>query len=441
MEREIMKNLLFWKNKENRKPLILTGVRQCGKTYILKKFGEKHFKNCIYINLERDPQISDIFNYNFNVKRIIQDISNLCLIPEFDINTTLLIIDEIQFNPKAITSLKYFYEDLPQLAVIGAGSLLGVSIREEGASFPVGKVERLQMYPMNFKEFLFVIDNGTTINRINENKLDEPLPNYLLDKLNTEYTNYLFVGGMPEVVKSWINNKNLVEVNKIQDDIISGYENDFSRHCPKNELSNIKLIWHSIPEQLAKENNKFVFSRVKKSARAKDLEKSITWLIDAGLIHVVSKIKSPQIPLSFSNDSSAYKVYLSDVGLLTRIANFTLRSLMEKDEATGGFRGSLSENYINNELVSQGYKTYFWRSDNSAELDFLIENDNKIIPIEVKANMNTKAKSYDVFVKKYKPEIGFKFSLLNIGVNEKNDNTSYSLPLALAYEIGKYIAK
>ncbi len=186
-----MNELLLWKNKENRKPLILTGVRQCGKTYILKKFGEKYFENCVYINLERDPQISDVFNYNFNVKRIIQDISDICLIPEFDISKTLLIIDEIQFNPKAITALKYFYEDLPQLAVVGAGSLLDVSIREEGASFPVGKVERMQMYPMSFKEFLFAIDNGVTINSIRNNKFCNPLPNYLLDKLNIEYTNYL----------------------------------------------------------------------------------------------------------------------------------------------------------------------------------------------------------------------------------------------------------
>lgn len=191
MEREIMNELLLWKNKENRKPLILTGVRQCGKTYILKKFGEKYFENCVYINLERDPQISDVFNYNFNVKRIIQDISDIFLIPEFDISKTLLIIDEIQFNPKAITALKYFYEDLPQLAVVGAGSLLDVSIREEGPSFPVGKVERMQMYPMSFKEFLFAIDNGVTINSIRNNKFCNLLPNYLLDKLNIEYTNYL----------------------------------------------------------------------------------------------------------------------------------------------------------------------------------------------------------------------------------------------------------
>lgn len=191
MKREIMNELLLWKNKENRKPLILTGVRQCGKTYILKKFGEKYFENCVYINLERDPQISDVFNYNFNVKRIIQDISDICLIPKFDISKTLLIIDEIQFNPKAITALKYFYEDLPQLAVVGAGSLLDVSIREEGASFPVGKVERMQMYPMSFKEFLFAIDNGVTINSIRNNKFCNLLPNYLLDKLNIEYTNYL----------------------------------------------------------------------------------------------------------------------------------------------------------------------------------------------------------------------------------------------------------
>lgn len=439
MKREIMKELINWKNKSNRKPLILTGVRQCGKTYILKKFGQEQFENCVYINLERDVQISDIFSYNYDVKRILQDISNVYLIPKIDPNKTLLIIDEIQINPKAITALKYFYEDIPNLAVVAAGSLLGISIRQEGTSYPIGKVERLEMYPMNFKEFLIASDDGKLIDSINRYVIIEKLPDYILDKLNIEYMNYLLVGGMPEVCKTWFETKNLLEVNKIQDNIINGYENDFSRHSPKKELANIQLIWRSIPEQLARDNNKFVFSRVKKSARAKDLEQSITWLIDAGLIHIVTKNETPQIPLSFYNNSSYYKIYLSDVGLLSRIANFNMRSLFEKSELTGAFRGSLTENYINNELISQGYRTYFWRSDNSAELDFLIEDNGRVIPIEVKANINTKAKSYDLFVKRYKNEIGFKFSLNNIGENMVEKTKTYSLPLALAYRLKKYL--
>lgn len=439
MKREIMKELISWRNKENRKPLLLTGVRQCGKTYILKKFAKESFDNSIYINLEREPQIADVFNYDYDTKRILEDISNLRLLPKIIPGKSLLVIDEIQFNPKAITALKYFQEDMPELAIVGAGSLLGVSIREEGASFPVGKVDRLKMYPMSFKEFLLESGSGRIAKSIDGYDKTKPLPDYILEKLNSEYMDYLLVGGMPEAVKIWFENRNLAEVNEVQDNIILGYENDFSRHSPRNELTNIGLIWRSIPEQLAQDNNKFVFSRVRKSARAKDLEKSIGWLIDAGLIHVVTKVENPQVPLSFYRDSSFYKIYLSDVGLLSRMANFTLKSLLEKDESTGGFRGSLAENFINNELVSLGYDRYFWRSDNSAELDFLIEDDARVVPIEVKANVNTKAKSYMVFVNRYKNEVGFKFSLNNIGENLVGNTKTYSLPLALAYRMKEYL--
>lgn len=263
MKREIMQDLISWKNKRNRKPLLLTGVRQCGKTYILRKFGEEHFDNYVYLNLERDPQIAAVFNYDYDTKRILQDISNLSLLPEIIPNKTLLIIDEIQFNPKAITALKYFAEDMPELCIVGAGSLLGVSLREEGASFPVGKVDRLEMYPMSFKEFLLESKSRRIVNSIENFDITKLLPDYILDNLNREYTNYLLVGGMPEAVKVWFENHNLAEVNEIQDNIIAGYENDFSKHSPKNELTNIELIWRSIPEQLAEDNNKFVFSRVK----------------------------------------------------------------------------------------------------------------------------------------------------------------------------------
>ncbi len=439
MKREIMQDLISWKNKRNRKPLLLTGVRQCGKTYILRKFGEEHFDNYVYLNLERDPQIAAVFNYDYDTKRILQDISNLNLLPEIIPNKTLLIIDEIQFNPKAITALKYFAEDMPELCIVGAGSLLGVSLREEGASFPVGKVDRLEMYPMSFKEFLLESKSRRIVNSIENFDITKLLPDYILDNLNREYTNYLLVGGMPEAVKVWFENHNLAEVNEIQDNIIAGYENDFSKHSPKNELTNIELIWRSIPEQLAEDNNKFVFSRVKKTARAKDLEKSIGWLIDAGLIRVVTKVDNPQVPLSFYSNSSFYKIYLCDVGLLSRMAGFTLKSLLEKDESTGGFRGSLSENFINNELVSLGYVTYFWRSKNSAEVDFLIEDDGRVIPIEVKANVNTKAKSYNEFIKRYKTKIGFRFSLKNSGENKVGVTKTYSLPLSLVFRLKDYL--
>ncbi len=220
MKREIMKELISWRNKKNRKPLLLTGVRQCGKTYILNKFAEESFDNSIYINLEREPQIADVFNYDYDTKRILEDISNLRLLPKIIPGKSLLVIDEIQFNPKAITALKYFQEDMPELAIVGAGSLLGVSIREEGASFPVGKVDRLKMYPLSFKEFLLESGSGRIAKSIDGYDKTKSLPDYILKKLNSEYTDYLLVGGMPEAVKIWFENRNLAEVNEVQDNII-----------------------------------------------------------------------------------------------------------------------------------------------------------------------------------------------------------------------------
>lgn len=438
MKRYILDELLRWKEKKNRKPLILTGLRQCGKTYILDKFARLYYEDFAYINLERNPDIGLLFERNFDTKRIINELSNLYLKKPIIPGKTLLIIDEIQIQPKALTSFKYFQEDMPDLHIIGAGSLLGVSIRQNQESFPIGKVDRMTMYPMSFKEFLWAKDPMVE-ETLSSYPLEDPLPDYIFDRLEKLFTDYLIVGGMPESVKAWVQEEDIRSVNEVQDNILFGYENDFSKHSPLEELTNIQLIWRSIPQQLAKDNNKFVFSHVKKSARAKDLEKSIGWLVDAGLIHVLSKVENAEIPLRANMSPSFYKLYIADTGLLCRSANFTMRSLLEKKPSSGGFRGSLTENFVLNELLAHGYSPYFWRSGNTAELDFLIEENGYVIPIEAKANINTQAKSYLNFVKKYKSPLGFKFSLKNIGVNMVGPSKTYSLPLFMVDRIGSYL--
>ena len=437
MKRMILAELASWRDKSDRKPLLLTGVRQCGKTYILQKFGREYFDDVAYVNLERNPEIGRVFEQNFDPQRIIDELGNLFLGRPILPGKTLLILDEIQTQPVAISALKYFCEDIPELAVIGAGSLLGVSLRREEASFPVGKVDRLQMYPMNFCEFMWASGYENYQDMLRKHPLEERVPDYVMSKMERLFYEYLVVGGMPEAVAVWVRSKDLAQVADIQDNILFGYENDFAKYAPVSEYTNIRAIWRSVPEQLARENNKFVFSRVKKSARAKDLEQSIGWLVDAGLIHLVNKVENAQIPLSVHADSSYYKVYFCDTGLLCRKANFSLRSILERSPSTGGFRGSLTENYLLNELLALDYAPYFWRSGNTAELDFLIEEAGSVIPIEAKTHLNTQAKSYRTFIRQFRPRIGYKFSLSNCGVSTDGETTTYSVPLFMIWRMGE----
>jgi len=303
----------------------------------------------------------------------------------------------------------------------------------------VGKVDRLQMYPMSFIEFLEAGGKDNWLQSLASRPLDEPLANYIYDPLEKMYQQYLIVGGMPEVVKTWWKTQDLAQVSEIQDQILYGYENDFAKYAPPRERFNIETIWHSIPQQLAKDNNKFVFSHVKKSARAKDLEASLHWLNDAGLIHILKKVEQAQIPLSAFADSSYYKVYMSDTGLLARRANFTYASLIKAEDRSGNFPGSLTENYVLNELINQNRTPFYWRSGNTAELDFIVEDKGRVIPIEAKTRLNTQAKSYKVFVRRYPTEIGFKYSLKNIGVNHVLQTKTYSLPLFVIYRLEEYL--
>lgn len=437
MQRDFIQNLIEWKDSKRRKPLVLTGVRQCGKTYLLKEFGSEYFDNFCYINFESAGKYSAIFEYDYDVKRILREIElaeNVKIIA----GKTLLIFDEIQECPKAITSLKYFCENLQELHLVCAGSLLGVAIKKENISFPVGKVNRMQLYPMSFKEYLQAVGEGKYIELFNDWNINREIPELYTVPLERHLKNYYIVGGMPEAVKEFAESGDYAEVAKIQDEILSDYSDDFSKHAPISEIEKIRMIWDSIPKQLAKENNKFVFSHVKEGKRAHELEAALQWLKNSGLVHLVELVQNAELPLSSNADSTYFKVYMADSGLLCRRLGLSYKNILEENTALSTFKGAITENYVLQELIVQNKVPYFWRSGNTAELDFLFEEDGNVIPVEVKAATNTQAKSFKQFCKKYQNKTGFKLSLKNIAENDCEGTNAVSLPLYLLWNISLY---
>lgn len=437
MQRDFIQNLIEWKDSKRRKPLILTGVRQCGKTYLLKEFGSEYFDNFCYINFESAGKYSAIFEYDYDVKRILREIElaeNVKIIA----GKTLLIFDEIQECPKAITSLKYFCENLQELHLVCAGSLLGVAIKKENISFPVGKVNRMQLYPMSFKEYLQAVGEGKYIELFNDWNINREIPELYTVPLERHLKNYYIVGGMPEAVKEFAESGDYAEVAKIQDEILSDYSDDFSKHAPISEIEKIRMIWDSIPKQLAKENNKFVFSHVKEGKRAHELEAALQWLKNSGLVHLVELVQNAELPLSSNADSTYFKVYMADSGLLCRRLGLSYKNILEENTALSTFKGAITENYVLQELIVQNKVPYFWRSGNTAELDFIFEEDGNVIPVEVKAATNTQAKSFKQFCKKYQNKTGFKLSLKNIAENDCEGTNAVSLPLYLLWNISLY---
>lgn len=437
MQRDFIQNLIEWKDSKRRKPLILTGVRQCGKTYLLKEFGSEYFDNFCYINFESAGKYSAIFEYDYDVKRILREIE-LAENVKITAGKTLLIFDEIQECPKAITSLKYFCENLQELHLVCAGSLLGVAIKKENISFPVGKVNRMQLYPMSFKEYLQAVGEGKYIELFNDWNINREIPELYTVPLERHLKNYYIVGGMPEAVKEFAESGDYAEVAKIQDEILSDYSDDFSKHAPISEIEKIRMIWDSIPKQLAKENNKFVFSHVKEGKRAHELEAALQWLKNSGLVHLVELVQNAELPLSSNADSTYFKVYMADSGLLCRRLGLSYKNILEENTALSTFKGAITENYVLQELIVQNKVPYFWRSGNTAELDFLFEEDGNVIPVEVKAATNTQAKSFKQFCKKYQNKTGFKLSLKNIAENDCEGTNAVSLPLYLLWNISLY---
>ena len=439
MLRKDYEKLLKWKNKTSRKPLLVLGVRQCGKTYLVKEFGSKEFENMAYINFDGNKGLQSIFDYDFDINRIIDEIGSVVLNKKIIPGKTLLFLDEIQDCPRAIQSLKYFCENLPELHVIAAGSLLGIALKEQGISFPVGKVERLEMFPMSFEEFVIADGGEKYLNGMSKLPLGREISELYSVPMQKYLQNYYIVGGMPEAVKIWIQTHDYNQVEEIQNQILKDYADDFGKHTTPDTAIKIKLIWDAIPSQIAKDNNKFIFSHVKEGARAKDLEDALEWLVSAGLVYKLNLVPTPQIPLESMKDNTYFKIYMADVGLLRKKSNVNYRTILNGDESFIQFKGAFSENYIMSELKCLGVSAYFWRTKADAEVDFISDYEGVLFPIEVKSATNTKAKSLQLFCKRFSPKLAFKASLKNVGDNMIEETHIWNIPLYIFFRLKEYI--
>ena len=403
-----MQQLYDWKEKTTRKPLIVRGARQVGKTWLMKEFASSAYRQFAYINFEDNEVMKDVFQKDFDVERILMAIQ---LVTGIVVDTeTLIIIDEIQEAPRGLTALKYFQEKAPQYYVVAAGSLLGIAMHSND-SFPVGKVDFMDLYPLSFSEFLEAVGQEAFARLLA--KKDWGLIAAFRSKLIDLLKQYYYVGGMPEVVNAFINHKDYAEVRQLQQTILDSYDRDFSKHAPIAEVPRIRMIWRSVPAQLAKENKKFIYGVVKEGARAKDFELAIEWLIDAGLIYKVSRVKKAGIPLSAYEDFSAFKLFLLDTGLMGAMSGLPPQALLEGNVLFSDYKGAITEQYVLQQLKSvKGLSIYYWSSDTSrGELDFLLQKDVSVIPVEVKAEENLQSKSLRFFVEKNAGLHGVRFSM------------------------------
>ena len=407
MKRSLFKDLISWKNSSNRKPLIIQGARQVGKTWLMKAFGAQEFQQVVYLNFEESSRLKELFIPDFDIDRLITSFeieTNLKIDPE----NTLLIFDEIQEAEKGLTALKYFYERRPEYYIIAAGSLLGVSL-QNNHSFPVGKVDFLQLFPLSFMEFL---ENSNEV-QLGEQLNNEnwPLLETFHDKLIQNLRLYYYLGGMPAVIADYLKNKDLNAVREIQNKLLIGYENDFAKYAPIEIVPKIKMIWHSLMSQLAKENKKFIYGQIKNGARAKDFEAAINWLVDAGLVLKVNRVEKPTMPLKAYADYDAFKLFLFDIGLLNAMGELDQKILLEKNAILKEYKGALTEQFVCQQLFPKKELFYWSASNATAEVDFVIQHQNEIIPIEVKAEENLKSKSLKVYVDKFKPETTYRTSM------------------------------
>ncbi len=424
-----MQELISWKNRSNRKPLIIRGARQVGKTWLMKEFGKNEYEQVAYINFESMPVLKTLFRADFDIQRIITAIQ-IESGTQIDAQNTLIIFDEIQEAEGAITSLKYFCEDTSQYHIIAAGSLLGVAMHRH-YSFPVGKVEFLDLYPLSFMEFLIALEKQPLLDLIRTN--DWRLIKDFKEKYIYLLRVYYYIGGMPEAVLSFKTQNDFNEVRAIQKRILSAYEQDFSKHATGEIVPRIRMLWNSIPSQLAKENKKFIYGVVKKGSRAKDYELALSWLIDCGLVHKVCRAKKPGIPLKAYEDYGAFKLFAVDVGILGAMGDIDVRTLLEGNTIFEEFKGALTEQYVLQQLLTiKNMVIYYWSAERSqAEIDFLIQYDGNIIPIEVKAEENLQSKSLKSFNQKYAPSIALRASMSDYRREEWMTN----LPLYTISEI------
>lgn len=408
MKRNAIKELYKWKENNDRKPLVILGARQVGKTWLMKEFGKEAYKKCAYVNFEDNDDLRGMFEHDFDIQRII---ANLQWATDVTIDEdTLIILDEIQEAPRGITALKYFQEKAPQYHVIAAGSLLGIAMHKND-SFPVGKVDFMNLYPLSFYEFLNAVGEKKMVDLLQAK--DWTMLTMVRAKFEERLRQYYFVGGMPAAVLAFVNDGDLNKVRTIQKSIIEAYERDFSKHAPAIEVPRIRMVWHSIPSQLSKENRKFIYGMIKEGARAKDFELAIEWLKDAGLIYKVNRCKKAQLPLAAYEDFSAFKMFLSDIGLMGAMSNIPVQSLLNGNMLFSDFKGALTEQFVLQQMkTNQSLSIYYWSADNSrGEIDFLVQQEEKVIPIEVKAEENLQAKSLRMFVERNPGLKGCRFSM------------------------------
>ena len=431
MYRTAIEKLFKWKESKNRKPLVIEGARQVGKTWLMNEFGKQAYKDVFYINFDSNSIMKDLFSIDLNIERIIMGLE-LYVGRKIDPSNSLLIFDEIQEVPRALSSLKYFYENAPQYHIVCAGSLLGIALHKN-TSFPVGKVDFLKLYPLSFKEFLISTHNKqyTDLLEAGDFKTITIFKQVYIDALKQ----YYYVGGMPEVVQNFIDNKDFNEVRNIQKQILFAYEQDFSKHAPLEVVPKIRMIFNNIPSQLAKENKKFIYGLLKDGARAKDYEVAIMWLVDCGLIHKVTRINGAGVPLCTYEDLKAFKLFMLDIGLLGCMAGLDQKTLLEGNNLFIEFKGALSEQYVCQQLKTIEYLDihYYTNDRGNCEVDFVADLKNNIIPIEVKAETNLKAKSLKTYCDKYKPKTAIRSSMADY----KKEEWLINLPLYAIETIDK----
>lgn len=433
MYRAAIEKLYRWKSSKRRKPLIIEGARQVGKTWLMKEFGSRAYADTVYINFDSNSRMAELFASDLNTDRLIMGIE-LYAGKKIDPDNTLLLFDEVQEVPRALTSLKYFYEDAPQYHIICAGSLLGIALHG-GTSFPVGKVDFLSLYPLSFQEFLAATAGERFVQLLDSQDypMITPFKQTYIDALKQ----YYFVGGMPEAVQSFVEEKDFNEVRSIQKRILAAYEQDFSKHAPIEIVPKIRMVWNSIPSQLAKENKKFIYGLVREGGRAKDYEAAIMWLCDCGLVHKVSRVNAAGVPLKAYEDLKAFKLFIVDVGLLGCMTGLRQRTLLDGSALFTEFKGALTEQYVCQQLQTiDDLGVYYYTNDRgSCEVDFILDTGEQIVPVEVKAEVNLKAKSLKTYREKFAPGISVRTSMADY----KKEDWLVNLPLYAVEEIDKAV--
>jgi len=421
--RSAMEPLRQWKQRKNKKPLIIRGARQVGKTWLMREFGKTAYERAVYISFDNNRQMKELFSADMNIERIITGIE-LYAGHKIDPANTLLIFDEVQEVPQALSALKYFNETAPQYQIICAGSMLGVALHQ-GTSFPVGKVEFLDLYPLSFTEFARAMGKERYVDLLEKGdfKLATTFKQEYIDLLK----HYYYIGGMPEVAQAFSENRDFNEAREIQQNILSAYEQDFSKHAPNEIVPRIRMLWNSVPAQLTKENKKFIYGLIKEGARAKEYELAMLWLSDCGLVHKVHRVTTPNLPLKAYEDLKAFKLFLVDIGLLSCMVRLRQDTLLDGNDLFIEFKGALTEQYVLQQLKTlKGIMPYYWTNDrNSAEIDFVIDNGSDVIPIEVKAEVNLQAKSLKTYREKFNPNLSIRASMADY----KNEGWLLNLPL------------